>query len=102
MKNLSRIWRYIAEYRGSMALYFLCTILSSGFAVMSMSFVIPILNVLFFGREKGSGASGNWMDQLLDTVQKVAGTDDKLSILGIICIIVVIATLLKNLFSFLA
>jgi len=85
-----------------MALYFLCTVLSSAFAVISISLLIPILNVLFFGQETGDDKGASQMDRLLHFAQEVAGTNDKLSILGIICIVVVIATVLKNLFSFLA
>ena len=102
MKNLTRIWRYLADYKGSLSLYFLCSILAAACAVLSIGLLIPILNVLFFSEAASPGKSATLNDQLLTAAQQLAHTSDKLSILGIICIIVVVFTVLKNLFSFLA
>jgi ABC-type multidrug transport system fused ATPase/permease subunit len=103
MKNLTRIWRYIAEYKGSMALYLLCSILASACALISIGLLLPILNVLFLPQAPSAPDSkGGLNDWLLTAAQQVAGSTDTLSILGVICIVVVVFTLLKNLFGFLA
>jgi len=102
MKNLTRIFRYLKGYTSSLGLYTLCTILASASAVLSIGLLMPILSVLFFNDNTHPNSGTSLQDQLLVFAQKLAGTNDKLSILGIICVIVVIFTLLKNLFSFLA
>jgi ABC-type multidrug transport system fused ATPase/permease subunit len=84
-----------------MGLYFLCSILAAACAVLSIGLLMPILSVLFFG-QSGAANGTSWSDKLLRLSQWLAGTTDKLSILGVICIVVVVATVLKNLFSFLA
>ncbi len=103
MKNFRRIWRYIAEYKGSLALYFLCTILASAFAVFSIGLLLPILTVLFLPQQAAqAGSEPTLTDRILSFAQQIAGTNDVLSILGVVCIVVVVFTVLKNLFGFLA
>jgi ABC-type multidrug transport system fused ATPase/permease subunit len=102
MKRFTRLWRYIAEYKGSLALYFLCSVLAAASAVVSIGLLIPILQVLFYAQPVGNGKPAGFEAQLLGFAQQVTGTKDTLSILGVICVIVVVFTVLKNLFSFLA
>ncbi len=105
MKNMSRIWRYLRAYKGSLFLYLICTLLASAFAVVSIGLIMPVLNVLFLPGGPAAGLAGigtGWSAKLMGQVLKLADSGDKLSLLGIICIVVVVFTLLKNLFSFLA
>jgi ABC-type multidrug transport system fused ATPase/permease subunit len=101
MKRFTRLWRYIAEYKGSLVLYFLCSVLSAACAVLSIGLLLPILNVLFL-EKPGAADSTSFNRRLLGIIRDLAGTADTLSMLGVICVIVVIFTVLKNLFSFLA
>lgn len=100
MKNLRRILGYLSAYKGSLGLYFLFSVLSAASAVMSIGLLLPILNVLFLPQVGGSGNTFN--DKLLAGAQYVAQSKDTLSILGVICLVVVLFTVLKNLFTFLA
>lgn len=105
MKNLSRIWRYIKNYKGSLGLYLICTLLASACAVVSLGLITPVLNVLFMpgGGAIGSALGGSgWTAELMKKALNLADSGDKLSILGVICVVVVVFTLLKNVFSFLA
>lgn len=100
MKNLRRILRYLSVYKGSLALYFLFSVLSAASAVMSIGLLLPLLNVLFLPQNGSLGNSFN--DKLLAGAQYIANSKDTLSILGIICLVVVLFTVLKNLFSYTA
>ncbi|MEO6832924.1 MAG: ABC transporter ATP-binding protein [Chitinophagaceae bacterium] len=100
MRNLRRILRYLSAYKSSLALYFLLSVLSAASAVMSIGLLLPILNVLFLPQGGSTGHSFN--DKLLAAAQYVAHSKDTMSILGIICLVIVLFTVLKNLFSFLA
>jgi ABC-type multidrug transport system fused ATPase/permease subunit len=103
MKNLARIWRYLAEYKGQLALYFLCSLLAAACAVLSIGLLLPILNVLFLPQAVSmANAEPTLNDRLLSFARMLAGTTDTLSILGVICIVVIVFTVLKNLFGFLA
>lgn len=100
MKNLQRILHYLAAYKASLILYFLFSVLSAASAVMSIGLLLPILNVLFLPQNGGSGNTFN--DKLLEAAQYLAQSKDTLSILGVICCVIVLFTILKNLFSYLA
>jgi ABC-type multidrug transport system fused ATPase/permease subunit len=76
-------------------------VLAAACAVLSIGLLLPILNVLFL-EKPGTSSSDSINGFLLKTAQSIAGTTDTLSILGVICIVVVVFTLLKNLFSFIA
>lgn len=102
MKRFTRLWRYIAEYKGSLVLYFLCSVLAAASAVISIGLLIPILQVLFYAQPVSAGKAAGLESQLLAFAQQITGTKDTLSILGVICVVVVVFTVLKNLFSFLA
>ena len=47
MKKLSRILRYLADYKGTVALYFLFSLLAVVFALFSLGMLAPVLQVLF-------------------------------------------------------
>jgi subfamily B ATP-binding cassette protein MsbA len=112
MKKYSRIFGYLGQYKGSILLYFLFIILSVAFSIVSVGMLMPFLELIFNG-EKGSMAglmkeTSNPVvkyirDFLLDSIgsseNKTAGL---LKTLGLICIIIVISILLKNLFLYLS
>ncbi len=47
MKKISRLLKYLAEYKGKIGLYFLFNLFSIVFGLLSFTMVIPVLNVLF-------------------------------------------------------
>ncbi len=104
MKNFRRIWRYISGYNGPIALYFLCSMLSVVFSLVSIGMLIPVLNVLFKDEPlrplKASPTlldrAGHWVNEWL-----LAG-GDKVHTLAIICCAVVVFTVLKNVFLYLS
>lgn len=104
MKNFRRIWKYISGYNGPIALYFLCSMLSVVFSLVSIGMLIPVLNVLF--KEEALkplkanptivDRAGYYVNELL-----LAG-GDKVHTLAIICGVVVLFTVLKNVFLYLS
>ncbi len=52
MKNIKRLIYYIADYKGSIVLYFVCSLLAVVFSLFSMGSLMPVLQVLFSGDEK--------------------------------------------------
>lgn len=103
MKNISRVLRYLADYKGKVALYFLCSILSALFATATLAMLGPVLQVLF----KGDGAPTavkrtDLLGKFTSYINEQTLTHSKLDVLLFICIAVVIFTLLKNLFFYLS
>ncbi len=104
MKNLTRIWRYLGDYKGSIALYVLCSILAALFSVVSISMLMPAMNLLFLSKGPAPALAGDASlpDRLLWYAQQQASGTDKMSLLGIICIAIIVFVVLKNLFAYLA
>lgn len=104
MKNLTRIWRYLSDYKGSMALYFLCTVLSAAFGAASISLLAPVLNVLFRGEQmEALKANANVFEKgLYEFKMLLLSNGDKLQTLGMICATIVTAIVLKNVFLYTA
>lgn len=104
MKKLSRLLTYLADYKGKIVLYFLFSILSTLLGAASFTMLVPILKVLF---EAGpvtpaSTAGSDLVSMITNHISEYAAAHEKLGVLIYICIILVVATLLKNLFLYLA
>lgn len=108
MKKYSRIFRYLGNYKGKILLYFLFVILSIAFSVVSLGMLAPFFNLIFKQGSAGPGAQGN--NPLFQSLQEVmikqmdspgifGGT---LGVLGLLCIIIIVSILLKNLFLYLS
>ncbi len=104
MKNLRRIWRYISGYGGQISAYFFCSLLSVVFSLVSIGMLIPVLNVLFKEEAlKPLKADPTLLDRVAHSVNALLlSGGDKVHTLGIICGIVVLFTVLKNVFLYLS
>ena len=114
MKKISRLLNYLADYKGKIGLYFLFNLLSILFGLFSFTLIIPVLNVLFNNPltsagpgvpvNKGlpTGFFGQQIDMAKEYFNNLLLNHDKLTTLAYICFIVVIFTVLKNLFLYLA
>lgn len=109
MKSLKVIFQYISRYPKLVSLYFFLNLLSSVFSLMSLTLLAPFLS-LIFGVDTGGGKmfgsrfslgkiTNNFNDYLTGLIQTDQG---KIQALGILCLIVVAAILLKNLFLYCA
>src|SRR4051812_20605507 len=101
MKKYSRIFSYLGKQKGKLGLYFLYTVLSTIFGVVSIGMLIPFLSVIFKDSDApggdfiGSNALGSF---LTDHLNSLIATDGLTAGLTVICILIVLATFLKNFF----
>lgn len=103
MKNLSRIFRYLADYKAQIALYFLSNLLAILFGLFSFSMLAPVLQVLFRDQapDKPSGKT-DVLSVVSSKIEMLVATEGKLKTLAYICIAVVMFTLFKNLCIYIA
>ncbi len=109
MKAFWRIFKYARPYRSSIALHIFFNVLAILFSLISISLVIPVLG-LIFGQTEAVTVSptydGNMVGFAKDLLYYEIGV--RLETLGqsdallFVCIVVMIAFFLKNLFSYLA
>jgi subfamily B ATP-binding cassette protein MsbA len=102
MKQYSRIFQYLTAYKGKIVLYFLFILLSILFSIVSIGMLMPFLQLIFVGTKTGA-SSGNFIIQgvnnFLDNSIKKNG---HVETLGLICGLMIIFILLKNLFLYLS
>ena len=107
MKSLKVIFHYISRYPRLVSLYFLLNLLSSFFSLLSLTLLAPFFS-LIFGVDTGGGKmfgsrfslgkiTNNFNDYLSELI--LSG-DGRIKALGILCLIVLAAILLKNLFLY--
>lgn len=113
MKQYARIFQYLNAYKGQVVLYFLCTILSILFSIVSLGMLMPFLELIFYGEQSSTtsllvqGSSNPVVDAirnfLLGTMKTAGGgITGKIAVLGWICVLIIISILFKNLFLYLS
>ena len=109
MKNISRLLHYMAESKGKIAMYFASNLLSILFGLLSISMLVPVLTVLFQTGDTVPKVPGvvkpgalNIVSQASAYFKEIIQREDKLTALAIVCVAVVVFTILKNLFLYLA
>ncbi|MBL0154418.1 MAG: ABC transporter ATP-binding protein [Chitinophagaceae bacterium] len=110
MKQYSRIFRYLRNYKGKIGAYFLSTLMSIVFSIVSIGMLMPFLNLIFNDPRPecancgvSTKSSGNPMitavnDFLTDNVN----LHGKVKTLGIICLMMIAFIILKNVFLYLS
>lgn len=109
MKSLLTIFRYISRYPRLIAAYFSVNILSSAFGVVSLALLSPFLSLIFKQGDNlimlPKAGISSW-DPLAALKQKMveitAQPGGNVKALGLICIFVFAAIILKNLFAYLS
>jgi len=106
MKSLRIIFSYIKKYPKLVIGYFTLNILSALFSLISLAMLAPFLT-LIFGLQGNGGIQtsrfklGNLSDLLYNQLTVLTESDQgKIKALGIICIVLVTAIMLKNLFLY--
>lgn len=106
MKSLRTIFRYIKNYPGLVAAYFSFNILSVIFSVVSLGLLAPFLMLIFKQGDiikTGSGKKFNPIDYFKEYISKmIEEPGGGIRALLLICVIIFIAILLKNLFAYLS
>jgi subfamily B ATP-binding cassette protein MsbA len=106
MRSLRIIFSYIRKYPRLVTGYFSLNILSATFSLISLTMLAPFLT-LIFGLQQDGGVSpsrfsiGETSDRFYAFLTALTSSDEgKIKALGIICIIVASAILLKNIFLY--
>lgn len=106
MKRYSRVFNYLKEYKSSVVWYFVCIVLSIVFSIVSLGMLAPFLQLLF-GAQSGPTAtvktSSNpvitWVNEQLT---KLVADGNTFYALGVVCILIIVSILLKNVFVYLS
>lgn len=104
MKKYSRIFRYLKNYKGKIVLYFLCIILSIVFSIMSFGMLAPFFDLIFEGDTSSltKTVDNPAMEQLRSFMLNQVGQMNPIGALALICVIIIISILLKNVFLYLS
>ncbi len=107
MKKYSRVFKYIAHYRGEAVLYILFIILSIVFGLLSIGMLFPFLEMLFNGDKLGGGmlptGEGNGLvEEVRRLITNSIDTRGKDATLALICGLIIGSIFLKNLFLYLS
>lgn len=108
MKRFSIILKYLRDQKGNILLYVLFNLLSIVFSLVSLAMLVPFLQLLF-GKEKlvdvapsFSFTADGVMNSLKYLLSKLIREHNEVYALGAICIIIISAIFLKNLFIYLS
>lgn len=101
MKQYSRIFQYLKGYKGKIVLYFLFTLLSIVFSIVSIGMLMPFLQLIFTGKTVVDTSSSSVLNTINDLIHDFAG-NDKVTALGLICLLMISFIVLKNLFLYLS
>ena len=104
MRKYSRIFSYLKNYKSSIALYFLCIILSIVFGIASFGMLAPFFDLIFNGNSSqlSNSMDNPAMEALRNLMLNQTGKLSSVGALALICMIIVISIFLKNLFVYLS
>ena len=109
MKKYSRVFKYIGRYKSEALLYILFIILSIVFSLVSLGMLFPFLELIFSPKTNGTqtvtafAKSSNPVITYVRTfLEHSIDTRGPIGTLAIICLLIIITTLLKNVFLYLA
>jgi len=101
MGKMKRLVGYLADYKGAVVLYFLCSLLAIVFSVCSLGAVMPILQVLFLGQKPPElKANSGMLEKFQIYIHQVVLEQGPVTALVYICIALIVFTVLKNLFLY--
>jgi subfamily B ATP-binding cassette protein MsbA len=107
MRKYSRIFVYLKDYKLAIAAYIIFTLLSIVFGIVSLAMFAPFLQVLFGVNEGSSvmvGSPGKFspIELLKDKVGELINSGDKLHALAMVCVLIIVSIVLKNIFLYMA
>lgn len=108
MKQFQRIFKYLQGYGVQILLYFLCILLSIVFSMVSLAMLAPFLKLLFnqedlvLTKPETILSASDVLDFLLYQISTLIREKGAEAALFFICIVIVVAILLKNVFLYLS
>lgn len=102
MMNFFRIFRYIHIPKNKLALYLFYTILATLFSLLSINALAPFMNIIFKAGSDMPNVPAKSLGRFNDFFQLLINNHGSLYALGIICGLMVVSVLLKNIFVYLS
>jgi subfamily B ATP-binding cassette protein MsbA len=106
MKSLRVIFQYIRKYPFLVSTYFVLNLLSAVFSLVSLTLLAPFLSLIFGLGENNKMLTSRFnipgiTDRFYEMLSQLIATDTgKVKALGIICLILILAIMFKNLFLY--
>ena len=106
MKKFSRIFKYIGDYKGKIALYMSLTIVASGLSVISIATLAPLMSIIF--NTKGSEAARQSIESskagklVSQYITHAIAEHSQMYAVAMCCGLIIVATFLKNLLMYLS
>lgn len=97
-----RIFKYIHIPRKKLALYLFFTILATLFSLLSINALAPFMNIIFKTDSSIPGIKAKSLGRFNDFFQLLINDHGSLYALGVICLLMIVSILLKNLFVYLS
>jgi subfamily B ATP-binding cassette protein MsbA len=100
MRKYSRVFRYLKNYKGKIVIYFIFTILSILFSLISFAALAPFFELIFLGNTHSlsqTSLAHNFIPESFNITQFT-----KLQMLAAICVLLLICIFFKNLFLYLS
>jgi subfamily B ATP-binding cassette protein MsbA len=107
MKKYLGLLRYTKPYKKNIFLYFLFTLLSIVFSVVSIAMLFPFMDIIFNGgslvidKPALTFSSTSILKYLQYYLSQIIQQHDKLFALAAVCVFIVVSIILKNLFVYL-
>jgi len=92
MKRFSIVLRYLRDKRGNILLYFLCNLFSIVFSLVSLTMLVPFMELLFYESVRYDKkpefvlSANGLLEQLKYQLSQIIVEHDKVYALGVICI----------------
>lgn len=108
MKKYSRLFGYVGAYKANIGLYFLFILLSIVFSVISIGSLPFFLDLIFtkgkelIAKPDTITSSQDFIKYISYQLQQLKAEHNTAFVLGLICIMVIIAVFFKNLFTYLS
>lgn len=108
MKQFQRIFKYLRGYAGKIVLYFLCILLSIVFSMVSLAMLAPFLKLLFnqdnlvLQAPEAIRSASDLLSYLMYQISTLIVNNGTEAALAFICLIIISAILLKNVFLYLS
>jgi ATP-binding cassette, subfamily B, bacterial MsbA len=102
MKNFFRIFKYIRIPKNKLALYLFYTILSTLFSLLSINALAPFMNIIFKADSPMPVVETKSLGRFSDFFRVLINNHGPLYALGIICLVMIVSIILKNIFVYLS
>jgi len=102
MKKIIKLLKYLKGEQKKIYFYFFANLLAVLFSLVSFAMLAPVLQVLFVGEQQTPEGSSGAISYITNWVNKMVLEQSKLTALTYVVVLVVVFTILKNLFIYLA